>query len=124
VFVQLYKLVVILALVFSIGLHWALLQTVAWTGMIISYTQEGTLQEALTKTFDGQHPCALCTQIDQGRKSEKKSDLKINGKQLEFIESRPEMVFSPSISIALVCRYAESSPQFSLAPPVPPPRLA
>jgi hypothetical protein len=57
---RLCKLAVVSALVVTLGAHWALLQTVAWVGMIITYSQETTLAEAVEMTFDGEHPCRLC----------------------------------------------------------------
>ena len=63
---------VILLLVLSLGLHWTLLQTVAWTGMVIAYSQQSSFQEAVAKTFDGNHPCALCKIVKQGRAEEQK----------------------------------------------------
>lgn len=57
---------ILLALVLSLGLHWTVLQSAAWVGMIVSYSQDGSLGEALTKTFDGEHPCELCLMIDRG----------------------------------------------------------
>jgi hypothetical protein len=54
-------------LVFCMGLHLALLQTVAWTGMLISYSRDGSFAEAVVKTFDGEHPCPLCKVIREGR---------------------------------------------------------
>ena len=62
---RLFKALVIVALVSSIGLHWVLLQSVAWTSMVVSYAQTGTFREALAKTFDGKHPCPLCKEINQ-----------------------------------------------------------
>ena len=55
-----------------LGLHWGLLQTVAWTGMIISYSREATFKVAIGQTFDGAHPCPLCKAIAKGRAEEKK----------------------------------------------------
>jgi hypothetical protein len=37
--VRLLKLPVVLALMVSIGLHWALLQSVAWVGMVVRYSR-------------------------------------------------------------------------------------
>jgi len=65
------KVLVGLVLALSLGLHWALLQSVAWTGMLWRYSQHTTLAEAIAKTFDGRHPCALCKVIEQARSSEK-----------------------------------------------------
>lgn len=64
----------VLVLVLSLGLHWALFQTVAWTGMILSYSREAPLRQAVFMTFDGEHPCALCHSIRQGRAEEKQQD--------------------------------------------------
>lgn len=63
-------------LVLSLGLHWALLQTVAWTGMLITYASDASLKEAVAKTFDGQHPCALCKAIKKGSAEEERQDRK------------------------------------------------
>lgn len=57
---------VVVLLCLSLGLHWALLQGIAWTGMLISFAQEGTVIEAVEKTFDGQHGCALCAKVKKG----------------------------------------------------------
>jgi hypothetical protein len=57
----------VLVLVFSLGLHWAVLRTVAWTGMLLTYSRDGSWKEAVAKTFDGKHPCAVCKVIDKGR---------------------------------------------------------
>ena len=68
------RVATVLVLVLSLGLHWALLQTVAWTGMMISYSRDGSLAEAVSKTFDGEHPCRLCHAIQKGRADEQKQD--------------------------------------------------
>ncbi len=54
----------------SLGMHWALLQGIAWTGMLVSFVSEGTMIEAVEKTFDGQHGCALCQKVKEGRDSD------------------------------------------------------
>jgi hypothetical protein len=68
------RIVTVFMLVFSLGLHWALLQTVAWTGMLITYAHDASLQEAITKTIDGQHPCPLCKVVEKGRADEKRQE--------------------------------------------------
>jgi len=58
--------------IFSIGGgKWATLQSVAWTKMLYDYSSAGSFVEALTKTFDGLHPCNLCETIQQGQSEEK-----------------------------------------------------
>ncbi len=58
------------ALVLFLGLHWAVLQTVAWTRMVIEFSQSMPLARAISWTFDGRHPCPLCLAIKGGRQSE------------------------------------------------------
>jgi hypothetical protein len=69
---SLVKVVAVSILVFALGLHWALLQSVAWTGMLISYSRNASLRSAVTRTFDGEHPCPLCKAVKKGRAEEKK----------------------------------------------------
>lgn len=57
--------------VLFLGLQWALLQSLAWTGMILSYSRNTSLTEAVSRTFDGHHPCPLCKAIQQARAEEK-----------------------------------------------------
>lgn len=66
------RLVVVGAICLSLGMHWALLQGIAWTGMLISFASEGAVIEAVQKTFDGQHGCALCKKVKEGRDSNRK----------------------------------------------------
>jgi hypothetical protein len=62
----------IAALMVSIGAQWAVLQSVAWVGMAVSYSmKEGSITEGLSKTFDGEHPCPLCCAVKKGTDSEK-----------------------------------------------------
>ena len=63
-------------LVFTLGLHWAFLQTIAWTGMIVRHALAAPLSQAVSKTFDGKHPCALCKFIKSGRAEEEKQERK------------------------------------------------
>lgn len=68
------RFLVVLALAVSVGLHWGFLQSVAWVGMVASYSRDASFTDALGKTFDGKHPCKLCTSIKKGRAEEKKQD--------------------------------------------------
>src|SRR6266478_3599670 len=66
------KILLVITLSCSLGLHWAILQSVAWVGMAVTFSQSATLMESLEKTFDGKHPCSLCKIVVEGKKSEKK----------------------------------------------------
>lgn len=113
----------ILAVACSIGLHWALFQSVAWVSMVVQYSHEASFEEAVLNTFDGQHPCPLCKQIAQGRQTEKKSDAQTAERKLEFSFSTTEFIFRAPRRFWLVgCEHGSAEPR-ALAPPVPPPRL-
>lgn len=65
-----------LALFTAANLHLPALQVVAWTGMIISYSKDRTLADAVSMTFDGEHPCPMCESI---KKQQSERTEKING---------------------------------------------
>ena len=121
-FSRLPKLAVVAALACSIGLHWGFLQSVAWVSMVVSYSQDAPFEEAVVKTFDGKHPCALCKEIAQGKRSEKKSEAPAAGKKFEFSYSVAAFVFVAPSDYWEVCWPGDSAASLALAPPVPPPR--
>jgi hypothetical protein len=118
------KLLMVLALATSIGLHWAFFQSVAWVGMVITYSQGAPLKEALVKTFDGKHPCLLCKQIAQERKGQPKSDRQFEPKKLEFVSLGQVLTLTPPPHFHLLRAHDVWSPQLSYSPAVPPPREA
>ena len=119
---RLTKLLLVLALTLSLGAHWALLQSVAWVGMVVNYSQDATITEALSKTFDGQHPCKLCKAVKEGKQSEKKQDvLKVEGKKEFCFDSKISVPFPPT-AFTLIYAPADSGLSRSETPPVPPPR--
>ena len=116
------KFVSVLVLVLSLGLHWALLQSVAWTTMLAANLSCENFSTAISNTFDGQHPCCLCKTIAAGKKSEKKSDLNLNKTKLEYPPmARNFRLFAP-VSFNLVAAENFSAESFFSKPPLPPPR--
>ncbi len=53
------------------GGHWLALQGVAWVTMLVDNSQESSLVDAVSKTFDGQHPCPLCKAVATGQSEER-----------------------------------------------------
>lgn len=78
------KWLVVVALIFSIGAHWALLQSLAWSGMLLSYTQEAGFARGVSMTFDGDHPCKLCKAIAAAKAPEPQD-------REEFCQPSPEL---------------------------------
>ena len=122
VFARAGRLLLILALLGATGAHWAVLQSVAWANMLAENARVECLPVALAKTFDGRHPCALCKQIAEGRRSEQKSDVRVESKRLEFVTDAVVLVVESPRQYHLIPVYPASAPRLAETPPVPPPR--
>lgn len=85
---QLGRWFVVLAVVFATGSHWFFLQSIAWVGMAVTFSQTEPIAIAIEKTFSGEHPCGLCQVVDAGRKAEKKTEFQKPGTKLDFFCER------------------------------------
>ena len=118
------QLVVVFALIFSIGGHWVLLQSVAWVGMFAKNVRTCSVTEALEKTFDGQHPCGLCKVVEAGKKSEQKQPLTKLEVKIDFwLEPVTCLLVAPPAGVH-ARPHADLFSSRTETPPTPPPRLA
>jgi hypothetical protein len=85
--VPLARRVVVLLVCLSLGMHWSVLQGIAWTGMLISNLAENSVVEAVEKTFDGEHPCPLCLAVKEGQKKEKDDSKPVAAKSVKKFEA-------------------------------------
>jgi hypothetical protein len=122
VLVRLGKVFVVFALVATLSAHWALLQTVAWTTMLANNLQSGSFHEAMTKTFDGNHPCCLCKAIAAAKKSEQKSPVTNQNLKLDFLPTHDQLVLIAPSRLELFPRENLSCDSIPQSPPTPPPR--
>jgi hypothetical protein len=117
------RLLVVLALVVSIGGHWALLQSVAWTQMLVERTQAASFGEAVKTTFDGAHPCAMCKRINDGKQKEQQPEQALLKVKLDVICERALVaVFPPRID-AEFAQTEMSGERRAERPPLLPPRV-
>lgn len=113
----------VLVLVCATGGHWVVLQSAAWAGMILSYSQTDSLSVALEKTFSGQHPCKLCKVVEEGKKSERQQQfLKLETKLDLFCARRPLGV-APPVLLPLREGPSQLASGRCEEPLLPPPRL-
>ena len=118
------RLIVILALLASVGGHWAVLQSVAWTRMIIERTHADSFVTAVKTTLDGDHPCDMCKRITEGKQSERQEEkVQVNVKLDMLCELRLIAIVPPSQPMNFPSSPTEGTPRAE-RPPVPPPRLA
>jgi hypothetical protein len=115
---------VVLLVCLSLGMHWALLQGIAWTGMLISFAREGAMIEAVEKTFDGQHACALCLKVKEGRDSDEKQPQQAGQslKKLEAVLVAGVKLIVPAAEVLNFAVLREQSVSRNETPEMPPPR--
>jgi len=122
VFARCGKILVVLALVLTTGLHWAALQSVAWTTMLAANLTSESFSTSVSDTFDGKHLCPLCRAIAAAKKSEKKSDATALKLKFEYPPLTEQIaLFAPEIFEPFAPEQF-SSASFSSKPPLPPPR--
>jgi hypothetical protein len=123
VFARISKIFVIITLVVTTGAHWALLQSVAWTTMLADNLRTQSVAQAVTETFDGDHPCPLCEAIAAGKKSEGKTEMTSASQKLEYPPlAERDILIAPRTfkNFSAAHFFAESLPQ---KPQLQPPRL-
>lgn len=123
---QLARFLLVAALMFSIGLHWVVLQSAAWAGMLVSYSvREGSFIAGMSQTFDAEHPCALCGAVAFGMDQEKKDSRQQQEPQKKLllaivIFERPFIAAPPPHDFHVEMN--AFAPERDLRPPFPPPR--
>jgi hypothetical protein len=118
------RIITIAALCCAIGLHWMVLQSVAWTTMLVAHSKHARLSEAIAKTFDGAHPCSICHAVSKGKSSEKKSDARLPTQKIDMICAfRATSPASPFVPFEYVTKNFSIS-EWGHSPPVPPPRFS
>jgi hypothetical protein len=117
------QILMLVAMLGTVGAHWGALQTVAWTTMLADNLRTGSLKEAVSETFDGEHPCSLCKKIAEGKKSEKKADYSFSTQKFEYAIDRFTFIFSRPDQFSILPEYVLISRGLTLEPAVPPPRL-
>lgn len=94
--------------------------------MLISRSIAASVSEAIETTFDGQHPCPMCSAIADGKQSEQQSE-----QNLDLLKKAGDMKFLELASVELDHEFLASRvfwPALQLncftrveAPPTPPP---
>ena len=111
-----------------LGGHWLVLQSVAWTRMLGEFSKQDSLPAAISKAFDGQHPCPMCLKIRAGRQQEERQP---KDASLTKIERLPDLTISnrqvflafvPTETLGAALTAPRLPTDFIDSPPTPPPR--
>lgn len=121
-FVRLSKLLLVAVLSCTLGLHWALLQVAAWTGMVVTYSQTVPVKEALAMTFDGQHPCNLCKLVRAGQRSEQQKEATQPIVKFDLFSPQSSPALCPPVIEPQMFAFRRPADARSESPPLPPPR--
>ncbi len=119
------RILLIAALMVSIGLHWIVLQSAAWAGMMVRYSlQEGSILTGISQTFDALHPCSMCGVVKQGTQSEQKDpQAPVAKKKLDLaVTALTRIVFTPPAPVAFPAPSDMDESMRREKPPSPPPR--
>jgi len=125
-FRRLGTLLMCLAMFSIAGGHWAVLQSVAWAGMLRDYSRGAGLGAAVEKTFSGKYPCAMCCKIADAQKKQEQSApaMKLEKKAEVFLVTRAVALTPPSPLWELSAHSLLTPPPMLFAPPRPVPRAA
>jgi len=117
------RLLLVIALTLAVGLHWVVLQSVAWTAMLVKYTKQQSLGVAICQTFDGDHPCSLCHVVNKGKNSEGKPEVQSPSAKIDMIcSARSFRLLVPFLRISYQTADVFAY-QTGKSPPNPPPRF-
>jgi hypothetical protein len=107
------------------GAHWWLLQSLAWSQMLVTYSARSGLIKGVEETFDGDHPCRMCKAIKQAREStaSQPASLAPTQKSADVLGLPPEIpVRETRLAFSLPENRDQDAASFRAPPPVPPPR--
>jgi hypothetical protein len=107
-----------------LGLHWMLLQLVAWGGMLAAFSSEVPLWQAVSKTLDGRHSCQICRWVQEGHAEQRSKESASVGSELQLPVALPPEAccWLPPTLIPPVWATVRSLPARSEGPPRPRPR--
>jgi hypothetical protein len=114
------------AMCVSLGGHLVLMQTLAWSRMLMDHSRSVSLTEAASMTFDGEHPCHLCKVVKETREKEKQEDaVKVKDPSpivVPVLLRLKDPVGTPLV--AELAPYAFAVPEIWVADWLRPPRMA
>lgn len=104
-----------------LGGHWVVLQTAAWVGMTVEFSKEESISTALSKTFDGQHPCKICTAVKKGQSEEQRQATIKIGFKTEAVLANVIAAPVPSFNLVEFTNIQLGYPSRPQSPPMQPP---
>lgn len=119
------KFLLFTACVHLMGGHWLALQGVAWVSMLANHSRGETLAAAVSKTFDGRHPCPLCKAVATGQSEEREQKEVPTDPSVKLVGVLSVESASPVLRYRALRYFFREPRARSMAgrPPSPPPRV-
>ncbi len=122
--VRLAYLALLIAVATAIDIHLPLMQVAAWTSMIVNYSEDRDLADAIEMTFDGDHPCPMCKAIEAERTRTNPDSLQSTpGTQLSLFLDTPVQWHHATILLGFCATGHMTHVTHSRPPDTPPPIL-
>ena len=103
------------------GGHLSVLQSVAWTTMLLNNLSRAPLTEAIKRTFDGSRPCAMCKAIAAQKEAGKKVNYAKDVLKLEFPPAAKARIPKASEPFQMTSLASDFAHPLTPQPPTPPP---
>jgi hypothetical protein len=113
------RLSLVAALLCGLDAPAVLLQGYAWTTMLLRGARSGSISRAITQTFDGEHPCAVCERV-RGSAPAQSLSAAPQPKADVFLPLGAPAPAASRERVVVAVRFA-AVPSRAAAPPVPPP---
>jgi len=107
-----------------LGGHWFAIQSIAWITMIVDQSQDASLVDAVTKTFDGEYRCLLCEAVASGQEKEREQRDALVDPAMKLVAVLPIELPSSFPRFSKLTYFSLSSSMYSVdgGVPSPPPR--
>jgi hypothetical protein len=121
-------LLVLFAWLLATGSQWHLVQTFAWSRMVVAYAKTMPLREAVRLTFTPDNMCGVCELVSLAQQQNSTDSALPVGTSLD---SKSPLIFQPvaAVIVATGCPRIWSLSDRKIlsaertAPPIPPPRV-
>lgn len=105
----------------------ALLQLGAWSWMLVSYSQDTSLKQAIKETFGDERPCDVCRVIDTAEQNQQSTTSELPNTKLKEIKlmlglARPTTIAHISVTPLTYDEQTSRLLSVSQLVPTPPPR--
>ena len=102
-----------------------MLQSIAYTRMLLEFAEQDSLGAAVKKAFDERYACSLCPKIRDGFNNDHRKPVTLSEvQQPEFLLQSNAFIFFLPVVVAHLAFVPSRQVDFPDAPPKPPPRVA